>query len=136
MQRAVPQAHGIGERGEIGVGIMLAVTFTFIVAVAIVNIFMFLYGQSVVRSALDEGVRAGSRVDAGWAVCQDRAGQVLDDLLGGDLGDGVSLTCGPGAAPDELVAIADATFDSPMPGVPSWTFRLEARATQEVAATP
>ena len=136
MRGAVRCAHGDDERGEIGVGIMLAVTFTFIVAVAIVNIFMFLYGQSVVRSALDEGVRAGSRVDAGWLVCQDRAQQVLDDLLSGELGDGVTLTCGPGAAPDELVAIADATFDSPMPGVPSWTFHLEARATQEIAANP
>ncbi len=128
--------HGTNERGEIGVGIMLAVTFTLVVAVAIVNIFMFLYGQSVVRSALDEGVRAGSRVDAGWVVCQDRAEQVLEDLLGGELGDGVTLICGPGASPDELVAIADATFDSPMPLVPSWTFHLEARATQELAATP
>lgn len=128
--------HGTNERGEIGVGILLAVTFTLIVAVAIVNIFVFLYGQSVVRSALDEGVRAGSRVDAGWVVCQARAEQVLDDLLGGELGDGVTLVCGPGASPDELVAIADATFDSPMPLVPSWTFHLEARATQELAATP
>ncbi len=136
MITAVRSPHGNSERGEIGIGIMLAVTFTFIVAVAIVNIFMFLYGQSVVRSALDEGVRAGSRVDAGWSVCQDRAQQVLDDLLSGKLGDGVTLTCGPGAAPDELVAIADATFDSPMPGVPSWTIRLEARATQELAANP
>lgn len=136
MTRAVRSAHGTDERGEIGVGIMLAITFTFIVAVAIVNIFMFLYGQSVVRSALDEGVRAGSRVDAGVLICQDRAEQVLDDLLGGDLGDGVVLTCGVGATPAELVAIADATFESPMPGVPSWTFHLEARATQELAATP
>lgn len=127
--------HG-AERGEMGIGILLAVTLTLVVAVGIVNIFMFLYGQSVVRSALDEGVRAGSRVDAGWVVCQDRAEQVLEDLLGGELGDGVTLICGPGASPDELVAIADATFDSPMPLVPSWTFHLEARATQELAATP
>jgi hypothetical protein len=124
------------ERGEIGLGILLAVTLTLVVAVGIVNIFMFLYGQSVLRSALDEGVRAGSRVEAGAAVCLDRAHQVLDDLLGGDLGDDVTLVCAPGATPGELVAIADATFSSPMPGVPSWTFRLEARATQELAATP
>ncbi len=136
MPAAVRSTHGTDERGEIGIGIMLAVTFTFIVTVAIVNIFMFVYGQAVVRSALDEGVRAGSRVDAGWAVCQERAEQVLADLLAGELGDGVTLACGPGATPDELVAIADATFDSPMPGVPSWTFHLEARATQELAATP
>lgn len=124
------------ERGEVGVGILLAVTLTLVVAVGIVNVFMFLYGQSVVRAALDEGVRAGSRVDAGVAVCLDRAQQVLDDLLAGDLGDGVTIACAPGATPAELVATANATFDSLMPGVPSWTFHLEARATQELAATP
>lgn len=127
--------HG-AERGEMGIGILLAVTLTLVVAVGIVNIFMFLYGQSVVRSALDEGVRAGSRVDAGGAVCLDRAHQVLDDLLSGSLGDDVVISCGPGATPGELVAVGNATFDSPMPGVPSWTFQLEARATQELAATP
>lgn len=121
------------ERGEIGIGIMLAVTMTFIVAVAIVNIFMFLYGQAVVRSALDEGVRAGSRVNGGVIVCQQRADAVIDDLLAGPLGDGVSIACSQ-PVPDELLAVGDATFDSPMPGVPSWTIRLEARATQEQGA--
>lgn len=129
-------AAAADERGEIGVGILLAVTLTLVVAVGIVNIFMYLYGQSVVRAALDEGVRAGSRVDAGVVVCLDRAQQVLDDLLAGDLGDNVAIACAPGATPAELVATADATFESPMPGVPSWTFRLEARATQELAANP
>jgi len=124
------------ERGEIGLGILLAVTLTLVVAVGIVNIFMFLYGQSVVRAALDEGVRAGSRVGAGVAVCQDRARQVLDDLLAGDLGGDVVVVCAPGATAGELVAIGDATFDSPMSGVLSWTVHLEARATQELAATP
>jgi len=124
------------ERGEIGLGILLAVTLTLIVAVGIVNIFMFLYGQSVVRSALDEGVRAGSRVEAGVSVCLDRAQELLDDLLGGQLGEDVVIICAQGATPGELVAVADATLSSPMPGVPSWTFHLEARATQELAATP
>lgn len=124
------------ERGEIGLGLLLSTAFTFVVAVGIVNIFMFLYGQSVVRSALDEGVRAGSRVDAGVEVCRERADQVVDDLMGGSLGDGVVIGCAPGATPDELVAVADVTFDSPMPGVPSWSFQLEARATQELGQTP
>jgi hypothetical protein len=122
------------ERGEIGIGIMLAVTLTFILAVAIVNIFMFLYGQAVVRSALDEGVRAGSRVDGGAVVCQQRAQAVLDDLMAGSLGDRVTITCSQPVA-NQLLAVGDATFVSPMPGVPSWTIRLEARATQELAAT-
>lgn len=109
---------------------------TLVIAVAIVNVFMYLYGQSVMRAALDEGVRAGSRVAAGVAVCEARAQDVLDDLLPGPLGNDIVIRCGPGTDPSRLVAVGDATFDSPMPGVPSWTVRLEAEATQEIAATP
>lgn len=123
-----------GEHGEVGVGVMLAVVFTLLVAIAVVNVFTFLYGQAVVRSALDEGVRAGSRIGAGAAVCESRAAGVLDDLLAGKLGDGVTITCAP-AGLDRLVATAQATFDSPMPGVPSWTIRLEATAVQETGPT-
>ncbi len=126
----------VSDRGEIGVGIMLAVTMTFIVAVAIVNVFMYLYGQSVMRSALDEGVRAGSRVEAGAKVCEERAQDVLDDLLPGPLGTDIVIACRPAADPARLAAVGDATFRSPMPGVPSWTIHLEAQATQEMAATP
>ncbi len=94
---------GDGERGEIGIGIMLAVVATFVVAVAIVHLFMFLYGQAVVRSALDEAVRTGSRVDGGPALCLQTATEVRDDLLGGQLGDGVTFRCvarpGPGRYP-------------------------------------
>ncbi len=117
-----------------GVGIMLAVVGTFVVAVAIVHAFMFLYGQAVVRSALDEAVRAASRVDGDPVLCEHRADEVKADLLGGSLGDGVAFDCVLAAG--TLVASAEATFDSPMPGVPSLTFHLEASATQEVPASP
>ena len=49
--------------------------------------------------------------------------------------EGLSLETIEGDMAD-LCMFADATFDSPMPGVPSWTFHLEARATQEIAANP
>jgi hypothetical protein len=47
----------------------------------------------------------------------------------GPLGDGLRFSCA--TVGGELVAVADATLDSPMPGVPSWSFRMEARAVQE-----
>ena len=133
MVTAVRSPHGNSERGEIGIGIMLAVTFTFIVAVAIVNIFMFLYGQSVVRAALDDGVRAGSRVDAGPAVCQLRAQETIDDLIPGSLGDGIGTpTCVVSGG--VLVASVTATFSSPLADGLSWTINLEARGVQEIPA--
>ena len=123
------------ERGEVGVGIMLAVAITFIVAVAVVNVLTVMYGQAVIRSALDEGVRAGSRVDGGPEVCKRQAETVRQDLLGGRLGDRIAISCSL-PTPGTLVAVAHATFDSPLPGVPSWTIRSEATAVQEVSATP
>jgi hypothetical protein len=111
------------------VGILLAVAFTLVVAVIVVNLFLYLYGQGAARAAVDEGVRAGSRVAAGVDVCQERAAEVLANLIPGPLGDGVIVSCGNTG--DELVAVADVTLDSPLPGVPSWSFRMEARAVQE-----
>ena len=117
---------------------MLAVAGTFVVAVVIVQVFMFLYGQAVVRSALDEAVRAASRVDGDPAMCLQRATEVRRDLLGGELGDGVEFTCvlEPTPAGERLVASAVATFRSPMPLVPALTLRLSATAVQEQPASP
>ncbi len=117
------------ERGLTSVGILMAVVFTLVVAVMVVNLFLYLYGHGAARAAIDEGVRAGSRVDAGAAVCEQRAAEALHGLMPGPLSDGVSVVCV--AAGGSLVAVADVTLDSPMPGIPSWSFQMEARATQE-----
>jgi hypothetical protein len=105
------------------------VSFTLVVAVIVVNMLLYLYGQGAARAAIDEGVRAGSRVGAGADTCQLRAEEALEGLMPGPLGDGVHLT--GGVFGGELVAIADVTFSSPLPGVPSWSFQMEARAVQE-----
>lgn len=117
------------ESGLTSVGILLAVAFTLVVAVAVINMFLYLYGQGATRAAIDEGVRAGSRVAAGESVCEQRADEALRGLMPGPLGDGVIIECG--VAGGELVAVADVTLNSPLPGVPSWSFRMEARAVQE-----
>lgn len=119
----------VDERGLTSVGILMAVAFTLIVAVIMVNMLLYLYGQGAARAAIDEGVRAGSRVGAGEVACEQRAEEALQGLMPGPLRDGVSLSCN--LAGDELVAVADVTLDSPLPGIPSWSFQMEARATQE-----
>lgn len=125
------------ERGEVGIGILAAVLLTLVVAVNMVYLFAYLYGQAVVRSALDEGIRAGSRIsDSQLVICEATAADVIDDLLGGPLGDGiVGPTCSFDAA-GNLVSAATATFDSPLPGVPTWTVNLSATATREIEASP
>lgn len=117
------------ERGLTSVGLLMAVVFTLVVAVIMINLFLYLYGQGAARAAIDEGVRAGSRVDAGEITCEERANEALDGLMPGPLGSGVNISCGVVAG--ELIAVADVTLDSPLPGVPSWSFQMQARATQE-----
>lgn len=117
------------ERGLTSVGIMLAVAFTLIVAITAINVFLYLYGQGAARAAIDEGVRAGSRVAAGEAACLQRSREALHGLMPGPLGDGVAISCL--TIGDELVAVADVTLDSPLPGIPSWSFQMQARAVQE-----
>jgi len=117
------------ESGLGSVGVLLAISFTLVVAIAVVNMFLYLYGQGAARAAIDEGVRAGSRVDAGEKTCQQRAAEALVGLMPGPLGDGVTIACFVEGG--ELVAVADVTLNSPMPGIPSWSFRMQARAVQE-----
>ena len=117
------------ERGTASVGILLAVAVTMLVAVMLVNLFLYLYGQGAARAAIDEGVRAGSRVAAGEGACELRADQALQGLMPGPLRSGVAIDCLLDG--DELVAVADVTLTSPLPGVPAWSFRMEARAVQE-----
>jgi hypothetical protein len=117
------------ERGLASVGIVLAAAFTMIVAVIVVNLFLYLYGQGAARAAIDEGVRAGSRVAAGVVACELRAEEALQGLMPGSLRSGVDIDCL--LVGEELVAVAAVTLTSPLPGVPAWSFQMEARAFQE-----
>ena len=131
MRMLQQQIAGIGndERGLTSVGILLAVGFTLLTAVIVLNLFLYLYGHGAARAAIDEGVRLGSRVGAGPVMCEQRAGEALQGLMPGALRDGIEIRCGPDG--EQLVAVADVTLSSPLPGVPSWSFQMEARAVQE-----
>lgn len=105
----------------------VALSLVFLVVVA--NLVAVQYGRGVVRGALDEGVRAGSRATAAVAECQTRARQVLDQLLGGTLGDDVSVACRD--LGDRIVASADGSFPAWIAVVPDHRFNVEAVAVKE-----
>ncbi len=123
LRRAGPDA------GMTTVATMLAIGFTLVAAVAMLQVLLFMYGRMVIRSAVDEGARAGSRIDADASVCLSRANDLLGDLLGGPLGSEVSVSCGSSGT--EMVAVANATLRSPLPGLPAWSFQTVARAVEE-----
>ena len=110
---------------------VVAVALSLVLVSALANLLVFTYGRGVVRAALDEGVRAGATAVASPASCDAAARAVLSDLLGGSMGDGVTVRCVPSAA--GLVAVADVRFVAWSPLVPDWAFRIEATAVQEQA---
>ena len=98
--------------------------------VMMANFVVFLYARGVVRSAVDEGARAGGPVDATPADCESRAHDVVADLLGGGLGRSVSVSCRESGG--VVTARAKARFSSWIPGViPDWSFTLGGTTVKE-----
>jgi hypothetical protein len=92
------------------VALTLATLVVLVIVTGVINVIVFQYGKGVVRSALDEGVRAGSRYQTGnsTAACEARIADALHDMLGGPMGRGVSATCTDNGA--RIVATAHVHF--------------------------
>jgi hypothetical protein len=107
-----------------------ATAFSLIVFVMMANFIVFLYARGVMRAAVDEGARAGSRFGSTTADCDSRARDVLDDLLAGQLGRDLRVRCENDE--DEMHATVDVTLHGWLPVlVPDWSFTLDARSVRE-----
>lgn len=123
-------AEPSGEEGMTTVQYVAATAFSLIVFVMMANFIVFLYARGVVRAAVDEGARAGSRFGATTSDCDSRARDVLGDLLSGRLGSDVDIQCE--SDEDEMRANVHVTLHGWLPGlVPDWTFTLDARSVKE-----
>lgn len=132
---ADPARAGRDQRGFITLQYVWVIATSLLLFTLLANVVVVQYARGVIRSALDEGARAGARVLADPAAaqraCEETAAATRRDLLGGTLGDGISLACTP--APGEMRAVAVAVLPSWFPGVPDWTFTDDALAIQEQA---
>ncbi len=109
---------------------VVAVGFALVIFVMLANLVVDLYARGVVRAAVDEGARAGARLDAGRSECERRASAVLDDLLGAETRAGVAVRCTTDAG--LVVAHGRAVLPAWVPGlVPDWSFSIERRAIRE-----
>jgi len=106
---------------------VLASALALFLFVALANVVVVQYGRGAIRSALEQGARAGSI--GGVSVCEDTALVVVEDLLGGRMSDDLALTCSvDGSA---MVAVATVTFESWTPLTPDFSFTLTSRAVAE-----
>jgi hypothetical protein len=107
-----------------------ATALSLLVFVMMANFVVDLYARGVVRSAVDEGARAGAPIDASPADCTRRAHEVVANLLGGAMGRSIQVTCAEDH--DAARASATVTLAGWLPGiVPDWSFVLDARAHKE-----
>jgi hypothetical protein len=123
--------RAVAERGEVVLASTYTIALSLLLFVMLANVIVAMYGRGVVRAALDEGVRTGSRAPYGAAQCQQRVSEVLAQLLGGAMGDGVTFACEETAG--EIVAAATVTFDGWLPLVPDLAFDVGASAVKERA---
>lgn len=122
-----PADRGVADRGVSSVQFVLASALALVLFLALANLVVVQYGKGAVRSALEQGVRAGST--GGLVACEDTAREVIEDLLGGRMSEGLALQCGESGA--SVVASATAYFQSWTPLTPDFTFSISSSAVSE-----
>ncbi|HZD67897.1 MAG TPA: hypothetical protein VFA45_02945 [Actinomycetes bacterium] len=113
---------------------VLAVAFSLVLFVMLCNAIVYQYARGVVRAALDEGVRSGSRAGGTVRTCEAAAEEVRRSLLGGPVGAHVAIRCGLATATVE--ATATGYLPGWLPMVPDWPIDLAASAVKEPFTAP
>lgn len=119
----------LSERGVSSVQFLLASGLGLLIFVALANLVVVQYGRGAIRSALDQGARVGA-VSASGMECQQRIEDVLGQLLGGRMGDGVVSSCSVG--PTVVTASGRAVFVSWTPLASDFLIEMTAQATREL----
>jgi hypothetical protein len=118
----------LSERGFTSLQFLVASSLALVVFALLANVVVVQYSRGAMRSALDQGVRAGSIAGTEEA-CEDRVSQVLGDLLGGTIGETVGFDClvaGP-----VMRATGELVVGSWTPFTPDFDLRLSAEASLE-----
>ena len=118
-----------GDRGATFIALVLATGFVLVLVTGIIQVIVFQYGKGTTRAALDEAARAAARAPDSVQTCQTRAANVLADLLGGDMGHGVQITCADTGT--RIVVTAHVHFSGWFGSLTDYDTTLTASATKE-----
>lgn len=119
----------LSDRGITSVQFLLASGLGMLLFLALANLVVVQYGRGALRSALDQGARAGA-VSSSEEECRQRIEDVLGQLLGGRMGDSVETACGVG--PGMVTASGRAVFVSWTPFTNDFEIEMTAHATREL----
>jgi hypothetical protein len=106
---------------------VLASALALLVFLALANLIVVQYGKGALRSALEQGARAGTV--GGVAACQSTARSVVDDLLGGRMSDELVVGCDSDGV--TVTATGSASFQSWTPLTPDFAVSLTSQAVVE-----
>jgi len=123
-----PTPAGVNDRGVSSVQFLLASALALLIFLAVANLVVVQYGRGAIRSALEQGARVAS-VSGSVAECEAKAHDVIGQLLGGRMSDGLVVVCGVGG--DRVVASASAVFQSWTVFAPDFVISISTEATRE-----
>ncbi len=75
------------------VSAMVAMATTIVLVTWFANLFVHRYAQGVIRQATNDAAQAWAASGGTHSDCQTAADDVLSDLLGGPLGEAITITC-------------------------------------------
>lgn len=118
----------VTDRGISSVQFILASALALVLFLALANLVVVQYGRGAVRSALEQGARAGA-VSASTARCEVVAQDVVNQLLGGRMSDGLVIRCS--IEGDRMVARGAAVFETWTPLAPDIAIDMTGLASLE-----
>lgn len=118
----------MSDRGFSSVQFVLASALALILFLALANLVVVQYGRGALRSALEQGARAGS-VAGSVTECEAAARDVVSQLLGGAMSDGLTVTCTVDG--DVVVATGSAVFQSWTPLTGDFPVEMTSEAALE-----
>lgn len=118
----------MNDRGVSSVQFLLASVLALLMFLALANLVVVQYGRGAIRSALEQGVRVAS-VGGTSDDCEAKAFDVISQLLGGRMSDGLEVNCEMNG--DRVVASASAVFQSWTILSPDFVISISTGATLE-----
>lgn len=116
------------DRGLSSVQFLVASGLALIFFMALANVMVVQYARGSMRSALDQGVRAGV-VNGSIAACEERIHDVAEELIGGTIGETLSFDCR--VTGSMMTAVGTLRVESWTPFTADFDVAVEAGATLE-----
>ena len=122
--------RGLADCGVSSVQFLLASALALLLFLAFANLVAVQYGRGALRSALDQGARAGA-LSGSVDDCEAKVGDVVGQLLGGRMSDGLVVRCA--VSGDVMIADGSAMFESWTPLTTDFAISMASEAAMERA---